>query len=237
MKPRIPQKSLERNQKKCPLAGGYLRGELRERTEKAKGLRGDGSALRGGRARRYGVSEPERRASPRDASGRFRGLRPARIRSSLRPDPPHLAYSPRRSPSPHKPSAFETLRRDLLPSNAHPFETRSYATGCGSAPYRTAQRTGALACRARGFTPASPVSPVRPSRRAILTPLFHGTVAEGGSASLGLPPNAKRRTIGEHSSRQPGTGATRPSPGPFRRFAARNHGGSAPTPPRERGAR
>ena len=48
---------------------------------------------------------PERRASPREASGRFRGLRPARIRSAVRPDsslrpvlPAVLALRPLRAP-------------------------------------------------------------------------------------------------------------------------------------------
>ena len=93
--------------------------------------------------------------------------------------------------------------------------TQSCAFGRGSAPCRAARRACASACRARGSTPASPVSPLRLPRRAVLTTLFHDRIAEGGlPPSLGLPPAPW--PPGDGSAKRSGRGR-----GGGRRFAER----------------
>ena len=181
--------------------------------------RGSVGARRGRRARHFAASGrgganlgPERRASPREAFGRFRGLRPARIRSAVRPDvsprsvlPAVLALRPLRAPDERMMRSFRNGKRRRYVSGRAAGRKARLVGLAGSRPRRPPRRPSDLAAR--------------PSLR------FLGRVAEG-RISLGLPSTQSGgRWMNSRCASQDGCCAPFPDPSGV---SLRETGGSAP---------
>ena len=145
-------------------------------------MRADGrrAARRRGRARHFAASGrdgtrlgPKRRASPREAFGRFRGLRPAWIRSTVRADPSLRRVLPAALARPRLRAYDKNTAKPTF--DGWTFDFRTKKSGDGFTRRRFPRN--AKPVRTSGFRP------LRTLRRFLLPPFRRGSGCSGGRPS------------------------------------------------------